>query len=66
MYYFSISFFIPCYIKTYEMSGNDVGVGADDVVAAGSGELCADARLRSEVPNLQRSIVTRAHHLKIS
>jgi hypothetical protein len=46
------------------MSGYDVGVGADDIVAAGAGKLGADARLGSEVPNLHGSVVAAADHLK--
>jgi hypothetical protein len=46
------------------MSGDYVGVGADDIVAAGACKLGADARLGSEVPDLHGSVVATAHHLK--
>ncbi len=47
------------------MSGDDVRVGADDIVAAGARELGADACLRSEVPDLNCPIVTGADHFVV-
>ena len=47
------------------MSGNDVGVGADEIVAAGSGKLGVDARLGSQVPDLDGAIVAGSHDLVV-
>ena len=47
------------------MSRDDVRVGADDVVAAGSGKLGVDARLGSQVPDLDGAVVTGRHDLVV-
>jgi len=47
------------------MSGNYVGFGADDIVAAGPGKLSADARLRSKVPDFDGPIVAAADDLVV-
>ena len=47
------------------MSGKDVGFRADDVVAAGAGELSVDARLGPQVPDLDGAVVAGAHDLVV-
>lgn len=47
------------------MSGDDVRVCADDVIAAGARKLGADASLWSQVPDLDCPIVTGADHFVV-